>query len=84
MEREADLLVCECSSNEHHIIIRQFDYDDIGEDTLYISIHLSKRRWWRRVIPGIKYIFGYGCRYGQWEEVIIGKQRLINVLTKDK
>ena len=84
MEREADLLVCECSSNEHQIIIRQFDYDDIGEDILYISIQLSKRKWWRRVIPGIKYIFGYGCRYGQWEEVIIGKQRLINVLTKDK
>jgi hypothetical protein len=29
-----------------------------------------KYGFWRRFVAGMKYIFGYKCRYGQWDEFI--------------
>jgi hypothetical protein len=29
-----------------------------------------KYGFWRRFVSGMKYIFGYKCRYGQWDEFI--------------
>lgn len=64
------LLVCDCSSMEHQII---FNYDK--EDKLvYAHIHLSKRTFCKRLILGIKYILGYKCRFGHWEEFIFSKE----------
>jgi hypothetical protein len=60
------VLVCDCSSREHQIII-QHDNDD---NLTYCHIHLVKHGFWRRVEAGLKYIFGYKCRYGEWDEFI--------------
>ena len=61
------VLICDCSSREHQIII---EYDN--EDNLtYCHVHLVKHGFWRRLKAGLKYIFGYKCRYGQWDEFIL-------------
>lgn len=61
------VLICDCNSREHQIII---EYDN--EDNLaYCHIHLVKHGFWRRLKAGLKYIFGYKCRYGQWDEFIL-------------
>lgn len=61
------VLICDCSSREHQIII---EYDN--EDGLtYCHIHLVKHGFRRRLKAGLKYIFGYKCRYGQWDEFIL-------------
>lgn len=61
-----EIFVCECSSAEHQIV---FDYDK--EDNLvYCHIHLANHSLWNRIKQGIKYILGYKCRYGHWDEFI--------------
>ena len=61
------VLICDCSSREHQIIIEHDNEDNLT----YCHIHLVKHGFWRRLKAGLKYIFGYKCRYGQWEEFIL-------------
>jgi hypothetical protein len=44
-------------------------YDDEGK-VLYVYIHLAKGTFWSRLKSGIKYIFGYTSRFGEWDEFI--------------
>lgn len=60
------ILLCKCGSREHQIIVEY----DASENEVYCSIHLIKYGFWRRLKAGLKYIFGYKCRFGQWEEFI--------------
>lgn len=61
------VLICDCSSREHQIIIEHDNEDNL----IYCHIHLVKHGFWRRLKAGLKYIFGYKCRYGQWDEFIL-------------
>lgn len=84
MERR--LLTCECSSTEHIGIFEWFEEDK--DNLVYLSIHLAKLPFWKRLVQGIKYIFGYRCKYGDFEEIILGKENIqslkdvLNVLEK--
>ncbi len=66
LETKSTVLICECSSREHQIIIEHDNEDNLT----YCHIHLVKNGFCRRLKAGLKYIFGYKCRYGQWEEFI--------------
>jgi hypothetical protein len=66
MEKTPTVLICDCNSCEHQII---FEYDQ-EDNLIYCHIHLVKHGFWRRFVAGMKYIFGYKCRYGQWDEFI--------------
>lgn len=67
---EYKILVCDCSSIEHQLV---FNYDK-DDNTCYVSIHLNKLGFWKRLIHGIRYIFGYECKYGDFEEIILNEQ----------
>ena len=70
------LFLCECSSCEHQFIVR-WDNDD---KEVYISIHLANYLgFWKRLLEGIKYIFGHKCRYGQFDEIILRKEDADNL-----
>lgn len=87
-----DIIICECSSIDHQITFRTIEY--IEEDLkrlsilpeelneVYINIHLNKKPFWKRVKYAIKYIFGYKCNYGAFDEIIITKDKLKNVVNK--
>jgi hypothetical protein len=60
------VFVCECSSMEHQIV---FSYD-ADENQVYCLIYLTSYSFWNRLKSGMKYIFGYHCRYGHWDEFI--------------
>lgn len=62
-----ELLICACSSDEHQIIFHK----DEDEKMVYCTIHLVTLPFWQRLIHGIKYIFGYKCKYGNFEEFIL-------------
>lgn len=66
MERE--LFICNCENTEHQIVFSWFEDDDVGN--VYATIHLRKKSFWTRLKYGIKYIFGYQCRYGAFDEFI--------------
>ena len=67
-----EILICDCESKEHKII---FDFDaDFSDDykEVILSIHLvNHRSFLKRLIAGIKYIFGYKCRFGNFDEIIV-------------
>lgn len=70
---EEKILICDCSSTEHQIILR-YDEDD---NECYASIHLTNLRgFFSRLKYGLKYIFGYKCRYGAWDEFIFKKEHI--------
>lgn len=68
-----ELFVCQCSSIEHQVV---FSYDKENEDKdVYVLVHLvPERSIWCRILNAIKYIFGYKCRYGHFEEFIFNKE----------
>jgi hypothetical protein len=66
---EKEILLCRCHSSEHQILVN-YDEDD---KMLYLSIHLTKRNFLKRLKYGLKYIFGYHCKYGHWDEFIFNE-----------
>ena len=65
---DKDIIICGCHSTEHQRIIL-YSEDD-GFPMVYSHIHLNQRPFWGRLKYGIKYIFGYKCRYGAFDEFI--------------
>lgn len=93
---EKELFICECHSPEHQFILtyieggfiktREVEY--LEEDMLSITIHLANyKSFWKRLISGIKYIFGYKSRYGNFDSILFDPKdcdRLIHYLQKFK
>ncbi len=73
------LIICECSSPEHQLLLRTIDGDEI-----YIDIHLSPLPFLQRVKYAIKYIFGYKCKYGAWDEIIVNKNKFKQIVKNIK
>lgn len=66
-----ELLICKCYSPEHQVLFRWFDDDE----EVYMEVLLNPEyKWWKRVWIAIKYIFGYKCKYGMFDEVILNKE----------
>ena len=84
MKKDDELfLLCGCHSLEHQIFISYCDELKVN----FIQIHLSKKSFFKRVLYGLKYIFGYQCRYGSFEEFVLedkGKKELIKFLNGNK
>lgn len=70
MEETENILICHCESAEHQIIIRPID--DLG--LIFLEIHLSSLPLHKRIVNGLKYIFGYSSMFGHWEEFIFKKE----------
>jgi hypothetical protein len=65
-----EIIICDCSSAEHQIVLRFDDDKDLGR-MVFVEIHLVPLVWYKRLWMGIKYIFGYKCCYGNFEEMIL-------------
>ena len=59
------LFVCDCWSLEHQVVFEKIE----GDEDIYINIHLSSLPFFDRLILGVKYIFGYKCKWGNWESM---------------
>jgi len=93
MKNKTDILICDCHSTEHQLIMIYEENEwDNGESypMCYFHIHLKKRPFWERVKYGIKYIFGRQCRYGAFDEFIFNPedsdklQNLVDYLNSQK
>jgi hypothetical protein len=72
-----EVLRCSCGSLEHILIIEK----DPDCPEVYIYPHLTKRPLLQRLIYGIKYIFGYQCRYGAFEEMILNAESFSQLMS---
>jgi hypothetical protein len=47
----------------------------MDDESLYIEPRLvTHNRFFKRLWIGLKYAFGYKCRFGEWDEVIINEK----------
>lgn len=64
---------CQCQTPEHTI---RFEYDPEDEE-LYVSVSLiCNQTFFRRVIDGVRYIFGYRSRYGMFDCTLLCEEDL--------
>jgi len=74
---------CICYSDEHRLTF-QID-DDIKngwKPEFYTSVFLAEHSdIFKRIWTAIKYIFGYKCRYGHWENFIMNEKDIDRMLT---
>jgi len=71
MKDTKDLFICSCSSLEHQMF---FWYEEENK-LLYTEVHLNTwHNFFKRLWYGLKYAFGYKCRFGAWDEFFFGKE----------
>lgn len=66
---EPEYFECRCHSPEH--VLRLWLEEDPGDPCIYVSVFLASEPWHRRLWIGLKYVLGYKCRYGHFDEFII-------------
>ena len=70
-----EILVCKCGDVSHQLVVsRDNPYNEDGEAFVYVK--LNPLPFWKRVVHGVKYIFGYKCRFGDFDEVILGREHV--------
>lgn len=67
--------ICACDSLEHQV---KFKYDS-EYDKLYLTVHLTTSNFFWRLVTGVRYIFGYKCGYGEWDEFLFKPEDLIKL-----
>ena len=77
---QTEFILCECESLEHLCVLRFFE-DKVpvvdGEMNLKfvtLSVRLKQLPFFRRLVHGIKYIFGHTSVFGDYDEFIISKE----------
>ena len=64
-----EIILCECSNPEHMMLFSTVEGDD--ENEVFVTFHLVSGNFWQRLKHGIKYIFGYTSKYGDFDELIL-------------
>ena len=72
------LFVCLCGSIDHQLVISSFD--DELDNNLYFYVHLNKNTFLNRVKYAIKYIFGHQSDYGAFDEILLGREKQIQLV----
>lgn len=78
------LFICDCSSPEHQFIIEPLSDEEPLDSYLMFYIHLTPLTFWRRVVTGLKYVFGSKNKYA-FEDVLLQRPevtRLRDALNK--
>lgn len=74
---DTKLILCECASMEHQLVFVSFEDEP---DVIYAQVHLTHKPFWQRVKTAIKHILGHRSRYGDWDDIIISRQKLKEAL----
>lgn len=75
-------LICKCHSPEHQLLI----WYDSEDNDYVITIHLVNDGFFKRLCKGIKYIFGYKCQYGHFDEFLLkdeDRKKLVDFLNNN-
>jgi len=71
MERK-ELFVCECEWSAHQLIFMYEKGIDPMDEEIYASVYLNTYMgFWKRLVHGVKYIFGFKSIYGEFDSVIL-------------
>lgn len=82
--KEQKITICACHSTDHQIIFLPVEEENTYGDKVvkhkevYVHIHLAKMPFMTRVRYAFRYIFGFQCRYGAFDEIIITNENYHN------
>ena len=69
------IIVCECGDVAHQLVLSWFKPQTpmyyVSDEYVYLSVHLNKLPFWKRLKVAIQYLFGKQSKYGAFDEVII-------------
>lgn len=66
-----EAIICKCHNTEHILV---FSYDEDWRE-VFVSVHLIPiHNIFKRIWYFTKYIFGYRCRYGYFDEFILDEK----------
>lgn len=69
---ETKLILCNCYKSEHQVILTYWPDDERHEKMMFIEFHLvTYDNFFKRLWAGLRYAFGYHCKYGHWDEVVL-------------
>ena len=69
--------LCSCKHPEHQLLLSYHDFPE--PDDLYISMHLAKQNFFKRIWTAIKYVFGKQSDYGAFDEIILSKKDAVRM-----
>jgi len=68
-DQHGHIIRCSCHTSDHQFEINWWESED---KEVYFTIHLNDTySFWNRLVLGIKYIFGFKSRYGNFAEIIL-------------
>lgn len=74
---ERKIFLCDCGSLEHQLSI----WYDKEESLLYLEPRLhTHKNFFKRVVAGIKYIFGHKSRFGTFDEILLNEKSQLELL----
>jgi hypothetical protein len=70
MERDCHYVECNCTSAEHALRLTLDDDEELP--AIYVEVQLNRYHgFFGRLWLAIRYVFGYECRYGHWDEATL-------------
>ncbi len=71
---------CECGTLEHLFKFTYWLDDEFPDDVLYMQVHLANSdRWYQRIWAGLRHMFGYRSKYGEFDEVLINQTKAMEM-----
>lgn len=64
-----DVIICDCNSSEHQIVIQYENNNNFEE--VYISYSLDNRGLWFRLKNAFQYVIGKKSKYGHFGELVL-------------
>ena len=71
------ILVCDCGLPEHQIHI--YSYKDPEFIALCPAL-VTSNGFFRRLVEGLKYAFGYKSKYGQFDEILLRRDDTVELI----
>lgn len=74
------LFVCDCSHMEHQFVVSYFDDPDPEwrRDT-YVSVHLTRQPFWKRIAKAWRYLCGHQSNFGAFDEILLNPDQCQNL-----
>jgi hypothetical protein len=70
---------CSCQSSEHLLKFKILDDKELSSE-IYLEIFLlNEKNLLKRIIRGVRYIFGHKSKYGHFDEFILKKEEVDNL-----
>ena len=76
-KEERTLFVCECGDVAHQFVISHWP----DEEEVFVSVKLYRGNIFERIRNAFRYVFGMPCKYGDFDEVILNKEKAVSIDT---